>query len=88
MTKGKRKPDDELRRISPVGKRFKCKQIKAREYLLTGVYIDVHEQNKTERNAELRRISIVFQWVGATGARYLNSPFSAPLVYLSVVAAA
>jgi hypothetical protein len=35
---------------------FRNKQVKAREHLLTGAYIDVRDRNKAERNAEMRRL--------------------------------
>ena len=35
---------------------FRNKQVKAREQLLTGAYIDVRDRNKAERNAEMRRL--------------------------------
>ena len=35
---------------------FRNKQVKAREHLLTGAYIDVRNQSKAERNAEMRRL--------------------------------
>ena len=35
---------------------FRNKQVKAREHLLTGAYIDVRDRNKAERNAEMRSL--------------------------------
>ena len=35
---------------------FRNKQVKAREHLLTGAYIDVRDRNKAERNAVFRRL--------------------------------
>ena len=67
MSKEKRKRDKEMRRLYDehgvpefYGKQdlpiFRNKQVKAREHLLTGAYIDVRDRNKAERNAEMRRL--------------------------------
>ncbi len=67
MRKEKHKRDKEMRRLYDergvpefYGKQdlpiFRNKQVKAREHLLTGAYIDVRDRNKAERNAEMRRL--------------------------------